>query len=58
MSTTKALEEEMEQKEKDLELMGWVRMACDYWEDPLTGAHMPTSKAWDMGQQRRKKTAD
>lgn len=50
----KALEAELLNMEKNLEEMGWVRLECDHWEDPLTGSHESTMHAWDVAMQLRK----
>jgi hypothetical protein len=36
------------EKEKLLELTKWKRLACGYWEDPVTGLHHPSSTAWSI----------
>lgn len=38
--------------EKYLDQAGWVRQNCGNWEDPISGIHEPTSRAYQIAVER------
>jgi len=47
-------EKELLRREDELDKMGWRRLECSYWEDPITGLHEPSTQAYELAMQRRK----
>ena len=41
-------EKQLTKMEDELEKMGWVRQACGYWNDPITGRHEPSTIAYGI----------